>query len=81
MAIVSLAFIGYMCLHPVKKKLRITYFSVALTVLSGIMYIFYNPSALIQMIFPGIFYASIVLVCASIAQSKLNHRSSFRLRA
>ena len=81
LAIISLAFIGYMSLHPVKKKLRITYMFIALTVFSGVMYIFDNPSALIQMIIPGIFYASIVMVCASIAHTKLSHRSSFRLRA
>ena len=71
MTIVSLFFAGYMAMHPVKTKLRITYIAILCTVISGISLVVQNPEALLSTITSGILYAATVTICMTTARQRL----------
>jgi hypothetical protein len=74
-AVVSLVFSSYMYLHPVKSKLRITYISVAFTILSGILLLINYPNAVMQTCFSGALYLGTVLVYTTAAKNKLSQNT------
>jgi hypothetical protein len=76
MAIVSLFFAGYMSMHPVKKKLRITYITVFCTIISGIVLVMQNPLGIFQIITTGSLYLATIFVCTTTAHHKLRQAST-----
>jgi hypothetical protein len=76
MTIVSLFFAGYMSMHPVKTKLRITYIAILCTVLSGIFLVMQTPEAMIHTITSGILYLATISICMATARHKLAQTTS-----
>jgi hypothetical protein len=78
MTVVSLFFAGYMGMHPVKTKLRITYIAILCTGVSGLLFVYQNPQALIHMIMSGAFYMATIVIYLATAHHKLEQTAKQR---
>lgn len=70
-AIGSVFYTGYVFFYPSKTKLRITYISVILTVISGSYLVFLKPTHMMQACFEGLLYIGVMLFGIIAVRNKL----------
>jgi len=78
-ALASLAHITYTFTRPTKKQLYISYGTVALTLMSGVLLVVATPSHMMQACTSGLVYLAVMSVAILATNVKLAHIKSINL--
>ena len=78
-ALISIGHITYTFTRPTKKQLYVSYGTVALTLMSGILLAVVTPSHMMQACTSGLVYLSVMSVAIIATNVKLAHIKSINL--